>query len=336
MYKKRENMELVLNSFGMALSKENNGFIISGPEGSYRVPVNGVKSIRIAQSAQITSDAIMLALDNEIELLFTDKGGYPKGRVWSPKYGSISTIRKGQIEFISSPFAVQLIKDIIVTKIKNQQALLYILQTEEETRTKACNQASVKLEMLKSKVAQLKGDSIRDIASSIRGFEGAASKIYFDAYSRFLPPESTFKVRTQHPAMDPANALLNYGYGILYSKVEGAMILAGIDPYIGLLHRDEYNRPVLVYDVIELYRLWVEYVVFRILEKGIFSEDFCSRQQDGSVWLENMGRRVLIQSLNDYLQEVVNEGNKARSRASLIELYVQNLAQKFKNYKQQC
>ena len=51
--------------------------------------------------------------------------------------------------------------------------------------------------------------------------------------------------------MDVANALLNYGYGLLYGKVESGLIKAGIDPYICVLHRDEYNRPVLVYNIIE-------------------------------------------------------------------------------------
>ena len=37
------------------------------------------------------------ARENEIEILFMDKSGKPVGRVWIPKYGSISTIRKGQL-----------------------------------------------------------------------------------------------------------------------------------------------------------------------------------------------------------------------------------------------
>lgn len=61
------------------------------------------------------------------------------------------------------------------------------------------------------------------------------------------------------------NALLNYGYGILYGSIQVELIKAGIDPYIGVLHRDNYNKPVLVYDIIELYRTWIDEVVFSLV-----------------------------------------------------------------------
>jgi hypothetical protein len=36
--------------------------------------------------------------------------------------------------------------------------------------------------------------------------------------------------------------MLNYGHGVLYSMVEKACIIAGLDPYIGVLHTDNYNN----------------------------------------------------------------------------------------------
>ena len=92
-------MELVLNTFGTSLNRDNEGFVITHKDGRQRLPVAGIKSIQISRGAQITSDAVMLAIENEIEILFMDKSGKPVGRVWSPKYGSISTIRKGQLNF---------------------------------------------------------------------------------------------------------------------------------------------------------------------------------------------------------------------------------------------
>lgn len=133
--------------------------------------------------------------------------------------------------------------------------------------------------------------------------------------------------------MDIANALLNYGYGLLYGKIEGALIKAGIDPYIGVMHRDDYNRPVLVYDVIELYRVWIDFVVVQLLRQKAVTDEHCSVRADGSYWLEALGRRILIQSVNDYLDEYV-EGDDAqqRSRLTQIGMYAQKLAQRFKHY----
>ena len=98
------------------------------------------------------------------------------------------------------------------------------------------------------------------------------------------------------------------------------------------MHRDDYNRPVLVYDVIELYRVWVDYVVFTLIAQNIISDEYYSIRDDGSCWLEALGRRVLIQSLNDYLDETVTQKGVTRSRTTQIKLYAQSLAQKFKEY----
>ena len=101
--------------------------------------------------------------------------------------------------------------------------------------------------------------------------------------------------------------MLNYGYGILYGRIEGALIKAG---------------------------LCVDYVVVRLLSQQAITEDHYSIHDDGSYWMEALGRRILIQSLNDYLDEVVSDSTMPRSRMTQINLYAQSLAQRFKRYNQ--
>lgn len=325
-------MELVLNTFGTSLHRDNEGFVITHKDGKQRIPSDSITSILISKGAQITSDAVMLAIDREIEVLFTDNHGNPVGRIWSPRYGSISTIRKGQINFSFSHAAVKWIKDIIRQKIENQQALIMLMSHDSKIEQYKIDRAINRLEDYRNKLTVLDGEVVSDISATLRGWEGVSSKIYFEILNLYIPEEYRFLQRTQHPAMDPVNALLNYGYGLLYGKIEGALIKAGIDPYIGVLHRDNYNRPVLVYDVIELYRIWVDYIVYTLVIQGVITEDCYSKKEDGSVWLEGLGRRILIQSFNDYLDETVEFKGLTRSRLFQISLYCQNLAQQLKKY----
>ena len=325
-------MELILNTYGVSLNRDNEGFIISTTDGKQRIPAVGIDSIQISRGAQITSDAVMLAVEREIEVMFMDRTGKPIGRIWSPKYGSISTIRKGQLNFVYSHHAVDWIKEVLLKKIENQQALMLLFNSDGQTEATTEKNIS-RLEDYRSKIRALDGDIVNDIAPKLRGWEGQASRIYFNTINSFLPEQFRFVLRSQHPALDVANAFLNYGYGILYGRIEGALIKAGIDPYIGVLHRDDYNRPVLVYDVIEMYRIWVDYVVYTLLAQDIITEEFYSVREDGSYWLEALGRRVLIQSLNDYMDEVITIKGVTRSRLTQLSLYVQSLAQQFKNEK---
>ena len=271
----------------------------------------------------------MLAIEHEIEVMFMDKAGKPIGRIWSPKYGSISTIRKGQLNFIYSHNAVDWIKEVLLKKIENQQALMLLFNNNEHPETDT-EKNIARLEDYRNKIRTLDGDIVNDIAPMLRGWEGQASRIYFSTINTFLPELFRFNIRTQHPALDITNAFLNYGYGILYGRIEGALIKAGVDPYIGILHRDDYNRPVLVYDIIEIYRIWVDYVVYTLLAQNVITEEFYSVREDGSYWLEALGRRVLIQSLNDYMDEVITVKGVTRSRLTILSLYAQSLAQKFK------
>ncbi len=325
-------MDLIINTFGTSLSRDNEAFQIIHKDGKQRVPAQGISSIQISRGAQITSDAVILAIENEIEVLFMDKTGNPIGRIWSPKYGSVSTIRKGQLTFTFSKSAVGWIKEVVQKKIENQQALLLMMKVTDDVTLAKVQRAIRRLDDYRAKITKLEGEIVSDIASNLRGWEGIASNIYFEALNLFIPEQYRFAQRSQHPAMDVVNAMLNYGYGLLYARIEGILIRTGIDPYIGVMHRDDYNRPVLVYDIIELYRVWVDYVVVSLAAQQVITDEYYSVKPDGSYWLEGLGRRVLIQSFNDYFDEVITVSGVSRSRENQIFLFAQDLAQEFKKY----
>jgi len=325
-------MHLVLSSYGTVLAKENEMFAIINHNGKQLITPQEVKSITISKGARISSDAVLLAIVHEIDVVFVDQKGMPQGRIWSHHYGSIATIRKNQLEFIYSSESVKWIKSIILEKIDNQIALLLTLDTDDDRLNRIIKRSIRAMMDYKGKLAQLQGNIVPDIATSLRGWEGAASKRYFEAIAEYMPSFYRFQGRTQHPAADPFNALLNYGYGMLYGKIEGALIKAGIDPYVGVFHRDDYNRPVLVYDVMEKFRVWIDYVVVRLCREEVFPEDQFVRKE-GGVWIEGIVKRILIQAIQDYLSEIITYRRLQRSRENHIQLYAQELASYFQGLK---
>lgn len=321
-------MHIVLNSYGTSLQQHNGRFVIYTQEGKDYIAPGQVRSIPVSKGAKVSSDAVLLAIEHEIDLLFIDGKGMPQGRVWSIKYGSISTIRKNQLEFVFSSRAIDWTRELLQFKMDSQIALLLALETDDERALRIIQRAINALEDHKNKLSQAEGEVISDVAPSFRGWEGAASRRYFQAVAEVLPPAYRFESRSKHPATDRFNALLDYGYGMLYGKVEGTLIKAGIDPYIGIFHRDDYNRPVLVYDVIERYRVWIDYVVIQLSRQEAFPEE-CFVERNGGIWLEGLGKRILIQSVNDYLAEVVQQEGLDRSRAEHIQRYAHRLAKFF-------
>lgn len=326
-------MQLVLNAYGSSLRVEQGQFCVETTDGKHHVHPESIRSILISKSARVSADAVLLAIEHEIDLLFVDKSGQPQGRVWSYRYGSVSEIRKGQLEFLYSNQSKKWVIDLLSRKINNQIALLLAKEhLLDESGKKSLQLALNAMEDHKRKIRAVEGDTLSDIAPSLRGWEGAVAKRYFQSLNLFLPPSYQFAQRSLHPAKDRFNALLNYAYGMLYGKVEGALVKAGLDPYLGVFHRDQYNRPALVFDLIECYRIWADHVVIELARQEVLHED-SFEDREGGVWLEGLGKRILIQSVNDYLGEIIPMNGLDRSRQTHIELEAHALAQLFLKYR---
>ncbi|WP_047544870.1 type II CRISPR-associated endonuclease Cas1 [Psychroserpens sp. Hel_I_66] len=66
----------------------------------------------------------------------------------------------------------------------------------------------------------------------------------------------------------PPNNLLNYGYAILRAVVARALVSSGMLPSVGIFHRNKYNAFCLADDIMEPYRIYVDAVVFDLVETG--------------------------------------------------------------------
>jgi CRISPR-associated endonuclease Cas1 len=108
-----------------------------------------------------------------------------------------------------------------------------------------------------------------------RGCEGSATAAYFRCFNDFLLVEGfRFDGRNRRPPLDPVNALLSFGYTILANLVEAAVNVVGLDPYVGALHALETNRPSLVCDLEEEFRVpVVDRLVVAALNKRVLQVD---------------------------------------------------------------
>lgn len=271
-------MKLVLNTPGLYLCRRGECFLIQEEKEKKEFAAVKVDQIMITTHAALTTDAIELALENNIDIIFLKGTGQPMGRVWHSKLGSISTIRRKQLFLQENSFGLLLIKEWLVEKMDNQMRVLNKLaanRRDEERREiikAALEKIQKQMENIKSIPSNETVDSVR---GSILGYEGTAGRVYFETLGKLIPEKYCFEGRSRNPALDQFNCMLNYSYGILYSSVEKACIIAGLDPYIGIMHTDNYNKKALVFDLVEMYRGYMDEIVFRLfstkkVEDGFF------------------------------------------------------------------
>ncbi len=253
-------MQLVINTFGAYLRKQGDCFLVKNDDKTFEVSVRKVDSIMITTGAFLSTDAIKAAMDHNIDILFLDEHGDPYGRVWHAKLGSTTLIRRRQLEVAADARGLALAQDWIVAKFDRQVEFLKKLghaRPEKETEVLAYTR---RLEEGREKLAALTG-TLEEQRGTIMGLEGAAGRSYFEALNFIMPERYRFDGRSRQPAKDEFNCLLNYGYGVLYSMVEKACLIAGLDPYVGFVHTDNYNKKSLVFDLMEMFRYLVDQTV---------------------------------------------------------------------------
>jgi len=302
-------MDLYINTRGSYLHVKDELFEIKIPEagkkGAYvkhHIAARKVRSIILSQSSALSTDAILLALKNNIDIIVSEWNGQPVGRFWHSKHGSTSRIRKEQLEASKSEAALVWSRRWISAKLRAQSELLKNLARHRKKKREIINESIGRISSLRSKVSELHARNIEEAAETLRGLEGTAGRIYFETLSRLMPGRYRFSGRSMRPAQDPFNACLNYCYGVLYSKIEKALILAGLDPYLGFLHRDDYNQKSMVFDFIEPYRPWADEVVFKLFS-GKQMKDAYFKELSNGVSLDDDGKPVLIAAYNKFFEE---------------------------------
>lgn len=317
-------MQLVINTYGSYLRKNGDCFLIKNEDKVYEISVKKVDSIMITTSAYLSTDALKLAIENNIDVIFLDEFGDPYGRVWHSKLGSTVLIRRKQLEISAANEGLELAKGWVVKKIENQIDFLERLKRPREDKAEKLEESLRRLEDMTQRIAALTG-TIDERRGTIMALEGAAGKVYFEALSYIMPERFKFDGRSRNPAKDEFNALLNYGYGVLYSLVEKACIIAGLDPYIGFLHTDNYNKKSLVFDLIEMFRIFAEEtVVYLFSGRKVKVEHF--DEVKGGFTLNKDGKALLIEALNKTLDETVRYKGRNIQKRNVVQFECHSVA----------
>jgi len=222
----------------------------------------------------ITSGALRLLASHDVGVVVMDGYGRP--------FGHFLPLQKG----------------MIIENVERQRDLpskKALLAAQEICRCACRNKATLLQAVGRSMgidfTAEIEGiqREIRNIKRAagqreLFGFEGTATKIYFGGFRRAVPPEFGFTGRNHHPPKDAINALLSYGYGVLYSKIRRAVITAGLSPYYGVLHSSYKKQEALVYDLIEEFRQPViDRVVLTAVHQGRIRPDQFTCTPEGCI-----------------------------------------------------
>lgn len=267
-------MQLMLTENNAFLGKKGERFTVRVNGAAPReVPARAVKHIMVAgPSMSISSDAVRLACENGVALSFLSYTGEPYGHIVPADAHRQVRLRQEQLDASRDARGIRIGRVILQTKLGNQAATLrYFAKSRKQTEPKeyaTLRAAAGAVQGFATQLEEVPDEPVEEARKALMNREARAALEYWAAVKAFLPPGLGFKRRVRKGATDPVNVALNYGYGILYTRVTSAVLTAGLDPYAGFLHSIDDGKAGFVFDVVEEFRqVIVDRPVFAALTK---------------------------------------------------------------------
>jgi len=295
-------------------------------------PVHDVGAIVLHGYPQITTQALHFCAHNEISVHWLSAGGrYITGTAAGS--GTVQRRLRQYRALSEEATCVNLARRLAMAKVEN--SLRYILRaTREEGRD--TSEIAAAIEILRQSLKRAAHAEDRD---SLRGHEGVAGRAYFSALGALLrkevPEEMRFNSRNRRPPRDPFNALLGFGYALLYQAVLQSIVAVGLEPSLGFFHTPRSSAHPLVLDLMELFRLpiWDIVVVGSVNRMQWDAAADFSVTKD-HVWLSDAGRKKAIELFERRLAETWKHPvvSYSLSYARLIELEVRLLEKEWSGH----
>ncbi|MCK5888867.1 MAG: CRISPR-associated endonuclease Cas1 [Methylococcales bacterium] len=230
---------------------------------------------RIVVSPHITLTAGVLGLVTEKEVaLIVINSRYP-GRTAVLSASSLGNVQRRIQQYQlhqNQTFRLHWAKFLVHIKILRQYRLLYSAQQSRPDLRQPLTKA---IRQLATILGSWKDDQTIQSLTTLRGKEGAAAAIYFNAFKQLFSPALNFTNRNRRPPKDPVNVCLSLTYTLFYHEAAQALKISGLDPALGCLHEIYYNRDSLACDLLEPLRPLLDRWIYDLFKSSVLrAEDF--------------------------------------------------------------
>lgn len=144
---------------------------------------------------------------------------------------------------------------------------------------------------------------------SLRGIEGECASLYFGVFDEMILNQKEaffFHGRNKRPPLDCVNAMLSFGYSLLANDCAAALEGAGLDSYIGFLHRDRPGRKSLALDLMEELRaVMVDRFVLTLINNRQIHEEHFRMAENGAVEFMDEGKKKFLAAWQERKREQI-------------------------------
>lgn len=266
-----EGAELILNTPGTFLSVAG-GIVVVKKQNAVlsKHPLSALRHITVlTRGVSLSSNTVGVCMEHKIPIDFFDGSGKHRASVLAPKY--MEATLWGKQAAMADVMRFELGRRILVGKVRNQLNLVKYYDKYHSRDDHALAQTAANtIALLDQWLEQLKGiDFVDNYREALMAVEAQSASVYWQYIRALVADDGVgFEQRVRQGATDLFNAMLNYGYALLYARVWQALLAAKLNPYDSVIHVRQQGKPTLVFDVVELFRAQaVDRVVVSMVQK---------------------------------------------------------------------
>ena len=288
---------LYVRSDRARIGHRRGSLIVSRPEGSQRVPLEGIDAVVVFGGAQMTMQAVDACVGRGVRVSVLRRNGAVRFAVDGATGGNVH-LRMALYRVVADEVrALAMAKAIVAAKLQSSARVVGRWSRDESDSAEKGALAN-RAEEIRLRIPRLRDAKTAD---HVRGIEGDAARIYFRAMGRAVAStELEFSARTRRPPRDAINAMLGFCYGLLVTECIGALDSVGLDYQMGFFHRPRSGRPSLALDLAEELRALTDRFVVSLARRRQVSRDSFETMPGGAVYLTNDGRDSLINAWEEH------------------------------------
>jgi CRISPR-associated protein Cas1 len=254
----------------------------------------------------ITSALMHRCAEEGRSLVMLDTGGRFKARLEGPASGNV-LLRRAQHLALSDPARRMAIAQAMVAgKVRNARSVLQ--RASRDART--VDEADLLAEAATAHGTVLQRMPTRDDLNLLRGDEGEAARVYFQAFRYMVRDDrDSFGIteRSRRPPRDRMNALLSFLYTMVRGECTAALEGVGLDPQVGFLHALRPGRPALALDLMEELRpILADRLALNLVNRAQLRPEDFTLHEGGAVLLNDTGRRTVLTAYQKRKEEEVD------------------------------
>lgn len=301
--------ELQRRDFSLLLQEKNGNVVY--------IPVEQINLIVCFGDVNLNKRVLGLLNSYSISILFFNYYGDYIGR-FTPKKYSDGKIIINQVNSYHNHKRLYIAKKIIFTEVKNILSLL-------KYYNKKYHILEAIIISIEDELTKL--DTIESV-EELMLLEAIIKKQYYSSFDFIIKnPNFIFKNRSFYPPLNEVNALLSYGYAILYANVLSDIDKSPLLPQISYIHSLSKQSDSLQFDIADMLKpILIDRLILRMINKNQIKTNYFEYKENDACYLNKDGIKVFLYEYEKLMQKSIKIGGRYYSYRNIITREVYKLS----------